>query len=93
MSYEMNFMLRNRTWTLGPYNSSMNMLGSQWVFGLRNSLGNIECHKDRLVAKGFHQMEGSDYFETFSLDVKLATIRVVLTIVASQGWNYAIRCP
>lgn len=38
-------------------------------------------------------MEGSDYFETFSLDVKLATIRVVLTIVASQGWNYAIRCP
>jgi hypothetical protein len=40
-----------------------------------------------LVAKGFKQQYGIDYEETFSHVVKSATIRVVLSLVVSRGWN------
>lgn len=39
-----------------------------------------------LVAKGFLQEPGRDYFENFSLVVKPITIRVIITIALSQGW-------
>jgi hypothetical protein len=39
-----------------------------------------------LVAKGFHQQEGVDYFETYSPVVKSITIRTVLSLVVSAGW-------
>ena len=40
-----------------------------------------------MVAKGFHQHLGIDFFETFSHVVKASTIRVVLSIVVSKGWQ------
>jgi hypothetical protein len=47
----------------------------------------IDRFKARLVAKGFNQHPGLDYKETFSLVVKPATIRSVLTIAVTQGWQ------
>lgn len=39
-----------------------------------------------MVAKGFYQEEGVDFFETFSPVVRPTTIRIVLTVVVSHGW-------
>ncbi|XP_043704477.1 uncharacterized mitochondrial protein AtMg00810-like [Telopea speciosissima] len=67
MSEEFHALLRNGTWKLVPYHSSMNLVGNKWVYRIkRNSDGSISRYKARLVAKGFHQREGIDYFDIFS---------------------------
>jgi hypothetical protein len=38
------------------------------------------------VAKGFKQMYGIDYENTFSPIVKAATIRTILSIAVTKGW-------
>lgn len=39
------------------------------------------------MAKGFNQVAGFDFNETFSPVIKPTTIRVVLTVALSQGWT------
>lgn len=46
----------------------------------------MERYKSRVVAKGFTQIEGLDYTDTFSLVVKMTTIRVLLAVTAVQIW-------
>lgn len=40
-----------------------------------------------MVAKGFKQRYGLDYEDTFSPVIKMATIRIVLSIVVFRGWS------
>jgi hypothetical protein len=47
--------------------------------------GTIDKYKDRLVAKGYTQKEGEDFFDTYSLVAGLTTIRVLLSLTASHG--------
>lgn len=48
--------------------------------------GSIERYKAHLVAQGHTQFEGIDYFNTFSLVVKLTTVRSILVLASIQGW-------
>lgn len=43
--------------------------------------------KARLVARGFEQLAGVDYMETFSLVVKFTTIRMIFTLAATRAWT------
>ncbi|KAI5338475.1 hypothetical protein L3X38_017746 [Prunus dulcis] len=88
MTEELNALIKNGTWSLVPYDPSMNVFGCKWVFRVkRKADGTIDRYKARLVAKGFHQQEGVDYTKTFSPVVKATTIRTVLSLAVSNGWE------
>lgn len=50
-----------------------------------NSDGTVERYNTRFVAKGFTQIEGIDFFDTFALVVKLTTLRCLLAIASVRG--------
>jgi hypothetical protein len=69
------------TWNLIERPANTNVVNCKWVFRIKkNSEGGIEKYKARLVARGFTQIYGVDYFETFAPVAKLASIRTILAI-------------
>jgi hypothetical protein len=51
-----------------------------------NVEGEVEKHKERLVAQGFSQQPNIDYNETFAPIARIDTIRLVLSIVSHNKW-------
>ena len=52
-----------------------------------NADGSINKHKARLVVKGYAQILGVDFFDTFAPVARLETNRLLLEIAAQKGWR------
>jgi len=88
MDEELEALETNKTWTLVPKDTTMNVVGSKWVFEIkRKSDGMIERYKVRSVAKGFNQEEGVDYNSTYSPVIRMNTVRTIISIAVTNGWQ------
>ena len=85
MLAEFNWHLENGTWEVVELPDGQKAIGSKWVYKKKyNADGTLERYKARVVAKGFNQRPGQDYFETFASTMRQATVRIVLALAAIE---------
>ena len=78
--------MKNHIWDLCTLPKGRNLVRCKWIYPTKYVVdGSIDKHKAHLVGKGFLQVEGIDYSEIFSPITKMNSIRLVLSLIASQG--------
>ncbi|KAK8534679.1 hypothetical protein V6N12_057323 [Hibiscus sabdariffa] len=88
MRSEMDSMSENQVWTLVEPPEGIKRIGCKWVFKKKTGMdGNVQTYKGRLVAKGFRQIHGVDYDETFSPVAMIKSIRILLAIAAFHDYE------
>jgi hypothetical protein len=72
----------------GPKTNRQISGGSRWIYKVKQAAdGSIEKHKAIFVAKGFSQVEGIDYEETFAPVARYSSIRSILALSVQMGWK------
>ena len=85
MKDEMKSITDQNTWELKPLPDGKKAIGSRWLFKIkRDSEGNIARFKARFCAKGFTQVAGIDFNETYAPVAKMNSIRTILSIVTTE---------
>ncbi len=81
---EMQSLLDNKTWTLVDSPKGRKIVKNKWVFKVKSD-GRL---KSRLVAKGFTQVFGVDFKETWSPVGRKASLKLLIWLVMQKGWSW-----
>jgi hypothetical protein len=88
MLEEMKSIEENSTWELVDPPRGCRPIGLKWVFKVkRDEHGAIVKYKARLVARRFVQREGIDFEEVFAPVARMESVRLLLALAASNGWE------
>ena len=81
--YEIDALHKNDTWELVNLPTGHKTVKSKWVFKLKAD----GCFCTQLVAKGFMQIPGIDYDETFSPIACFESLQLLLALALLEDWH------
>jgi hypothetical protein len=88
MQEELNNFRRNEVWSLVE-RPNQNIVGTKWVFrNKQDEHGVVIRNKARLMAKGYSQVEGLDFEETFAPIARLESICMLLAYTTHLGFKH-----
>ena len=80
---EIKSIMKNNTWILTDLPPGCKPVDCKWIFKKKlRPDGTIDKYKTRLVAKGFAQQKGIDFFDTYFSIVMISSIRNVLALAS-----------
>ena len=75
------------TWDLVTLPTSKSPVGCRWVYKVKiGPNGQVDHLKACLVGKGYTQIYGSNYYDTFYPVAKITSIRLLPYIVVMRSW-------
>ena len=75
--------MHNHIWEIVDLPPGAKTIGCKWIFKRKlKSDWSIKKYKAYLVAKGFQQKKGVDYFDTFALVTRISSIRVLIDLAS-----------
>jgi hypothetical protein len=75
-------------WEVVPRIEGKSVVTSRWLYKIKYAAdGSIEKHKARFVARGFSQIEGIDYDETFAPVARYTSIMSIMAIAIEMCWK------
>ena len=87
MVEEMAALHSTGTWDQVPLSVGKSPVDCRWVYTVKiGSDGRVGRLKAHLVAKGYNKIYGSDYYDTFSHVVKMASICLLFSMAAMSFW-------
>ena len=84
MVKEYNGLKETGTFKIVPRKEARNVVKPKWVYKVKRRPDGSPLFKSRLVAKGFSQREGIDYFDTWAPTARHTTARAFLHLAASN---------
>jgi hypothetical protein len=85
---EYQYILKNDVWEMVPRPKDKDVVSSKWLYKIKHVVdGSIEKHKERFVARGFSQKEGTDYEEMFAPVSRHTSIRTIIALAANMKWK------
>ena len=80
--------MQNDVWEVVPRLEGKSVVTSRWLYKVKFAVdGNVEKYKARFVARGFSQIEGVDYGETFAPVARYTSIRSIIALAVEMGWR------
>ena len=88
MNNEIKELESQNTWSITNLPLNCNTLRGKWVYKIKtDNKGNIVKYKARWVIKGFNQILGIDYLDTFSTTCRPETYRIIFILAISNNWK------
>ena len=85
---EYHSIMRNDVWDIVMRPEGKSVVSSLRLYKLKHAAdGSVEKYKAKFVARGFSQVEGIDYDETFASVAWYTSIRALISIAAKMGWK------
>jgi Reverse transcriptase (RNA-dependent DNA polymerase) len=85
---EYDSLIERKVWTLVPTPQDVKIFHPKWVLQRkRNEHNEIVRHKARLVLRGYEQVPGRDYGDTYAPTVRSETSRLLLSLTAKYDWE------